>query len=63
MHCDSLMPRSSRYFMKDRDSRKFVEEISEALHIDIEQFFGKKVRVEVNETENAELFFFNGKPL
>lgn len=63
MHCDSLMPRSSRYFMKDRDSRKFVEEISEALHIDVEQFFGKKVRVEVNETENAELFFFNGKPL
>ncbi|MEJ2242043.1 MAG: hypothetical protein P8Y18_07875 [Candidatus Bathyarchaeota archaeon] len=47
------MPKSSRYFLKDRDSRKFIEEISETLHIDVEQFFGKKVRVEVKETENG----------
>jgi PUA-domain protein len=57
------MPKSSRYFLKDRDSRKFIEEILKTLGLHIEQLFGKKVRVEVNETENAELFFFNGKPL
>jgi PUA domain protein len=57
------MPKSSRYFMKDRDSRKFIEEILDTLRIDIEQFFGKKIRVEVNENENVKLFFFNGKPL
>lgn len=57
------MPKSSRYFLKDRDSRKFIEEILKTLGLDIEQLFGKKVRVEVNETENADLFFFNGKPL
>jgi PUA domain protein len=57
------MPKSSRYFMKDRDSRKFIEEILDTLRIDIEQFFGKKIRVEVNENENVKLFFFNRKPL
>ncbi len=49
--------------MKDRDSRKFVQEIIDTLQIDIEQLFGKKVRVEVNETQNGILFLFNGKPL
>lgn len=63
MHCECLMPKSSRYFLKDKDSRKFIEEISETLHLDVENLFGKKVRVEVKETENGDLFFFNGKPL
>lgn len=57
------MPKSSRFFLKDRDSRKFIEEISETLPIDVERLFGKKVRVEIKETENGDLFFFNGKPL
>lgn len=57
------MTKSSRYFLKDRDSRKFIEEISETLHMNVEQIFGKKVRVEVKETENGDLFFFNGKPI
>ena len=58
------MPRKrSRYFMKEKDSKRFLQDTSKMLHTNIEQLLGTKIRVEVNETETAEIFFFNGKPL
>lgn len=49
--------------MKAKDSKNFLSEVSETLGTDLKKLFDSKVRVEVNETETAELFIFNGKPL
>jgi PUA-domain protein len=57
------MPKRCRYFMKEKDSKKFFQDVSNIFHANFEQLLGKKIRIEINETENAEIFFFNGKPL
>jgi PUA domain protein len=49
--------------MKEKDSKRFLQDTSKMLHTNIEQLLGTKIRVEVNETETVEIFFFNGKPL
>jgi len=49
--------------MKEKDSKTFLQDASNIFHADLEQLLGKKMRIEINETENAEIFFFNGKPL
>ena len=58
------MPKNRRrYFLKEKDSKKLLLDVSKKLGTDIERVLGSKTRVEVNETETAEVFFFNGKPL
>ena len=58
------MPKKrQRHSLKSKDAKKFIQEVSERLGTDVEQFFGSKTRVEVNETETAELFIFDGRPL
>jgi PUA-domain protein len=52
-----------RYFLREKEAKRFLLEVSERLGTDAEQFLGSKTRVEVNEIENAELFIFNGKTL
>ena len=52
-----------RHSLKSKDAKKFIQEVSERLGTDVEQFIGSKTRVEVNETETAELFIFDGRPL
>ena len=52
-----------RYFLKEKDAKKLLLDASKTLRTDIEQLLGSKTRVEVNETETAEIFIFNGKPL
>lgn len=52
-----------RHSLRYKDAKRFLLEVSKRLGTDIEQFFGSKTRVEVNETETAELFIFNGRPL
>jgi PUA domain protein len=52
-----------RHSLKSKDAKKFLQEASERLGTGMEQFFGSKTRVEVNETETAELFIIDGKPL
>ena len=52
-----------RYSLKSKDAKKFLQEVSERLGTDMEQFFGSKTRVEVNYTETAELFILDGRPL
>lgn len=52
-----------RHSLKSKDTKRFLLEASELLGIDIEQFLESKARVEVNETETAEIFIFNGRPL
>lgn len=52
-----------RHPLKDKEAKKFLLEVSKRLGTDIEQLLGTKTRVEVNETETAEIFIFDGKPL
>jgi PUA-domain protein len=58
------MPKKRRrYSLKSKDAKRFLLEVSERLGTDVTQFFGSKTRVEINETETAELFIFDGRPL
>ena len=58
------MPKKRRrHFLKEKEAKRFLLEVSKTLGTDIEQLFGSKTRVEVNETETAGIFIFNGKPL
>ena len=57
------MPKHRRHSLKDKDAKRFLLEISKRLGTGIEQFIDSKTHIEVNVTEIAELFFFNGRPL
>lgn len=57
------MPKRQRHSLKSKDAKKFILEVTKRLGIDIDQFFESKTRVEVNETETAELFIINGRPM
>ena len=58
-----LPKKRRRHFLKEKEAKRFLLEISKTLGTDIEQLLGSKTGVEVNETEIAEIFFFNGRPL
>jgi len=58
-----LAKKRRRYFLKAKEAKRFLSDVSETFGADIEQFLESKSRVEVNETESAEIFFFNGTPL
>ena len=58
------MPKKPRrHFLKEKEARKLLFGFSQRLKTDIEQLLEAKSRIEVNETETAEIFIFNGKPL
>jgi len=58
-----LPKKRRRHFLKEKESKRFLLEVSKTLGTDIEQLLGSKTRVEVNETETAEIFIFNGRPV
>ena len=51
-----------RHFLKEKEAKKLFLDFSQRLKVDAEKLFGPKPRVEVNETEIAEIFTVNGKP-
>jgi PUA domain protein len=57
------LPKKRRYYMKAKEAKRFLLEASETLGTNIDQFLEPKTRVEVNQTETAEIFLFNGNPL
>jgi PUA domain protein len=58
-----LPKKRRRHFLKEKEAKRFLLEVSENLGTDIGQLVGSKTRVEVNETETAEVFIFGGRPL
>ena len=58
-----LPKKRRRHFLKEKESKRFLLEVSKTLGTDIERLLGSKTRVEMNETEAAEIFIFNGRPL
>ena len=57
------MPKRHRCSLKSKDAKKLILEVSKRLGTDIERFLESKIRVEVNETETAQIYIFNGRPL
>jgi len=54
--------KSRRHFLKEKEIKKLFLDFSQRLKVDAERLFGPTPRVEVNETEVAEIFIVNGKP-
>ncbi len=52
-----------RYFLKNKEATAFLENASEKLKVNLKQIFRAKVNVELVETEFAEIFLMNGKPI
>ena len=52
-----------RHFLKEKQAKRLFLDFSQRLKVDAERLFGPKPRVEVNETEVAEIFIVDGKPL
>jgi PUA-domain protein len=52
-----------RHFLKEKETRTFLTKASEKLGLDLEQFLKRKVDLEVVETDFAEIFLLNGKPI
>ncbi|MFQ5999407.1 MAG: DUF1947 domain-containing protein [Candidatus Bathyarchaeia archaeon] len=58
------MPKNPRrHFLKEKEVRKLLLDFHQRFKIDAEGLLGSKPRIEVNETEVAEIFIVNGKPL
>ena len=58
-----LPKKRRRHLLKEKEAKRFLVEVSETLGTDIEQLLEWKTGVEVNETDVAEVFFFDGRPL
>jgi PUA-domain protein len=58
-----LPKKRRRHLLKEKEAKKFLLEVSKTLGTDIKQLLGSKTGVEVNETEVAEVFLFDGRPL
>lgn len=58
-----LPKKRRRHFLKEKEAKRFLLEVSKTLGTNIEQMLDSKTGIEVNETETAELFIFNGRPL
>jgi PUA-domain protein len=55
--------KNRRYFLKAKESKALLAKVSEKLKTDLSLLFKDKVNVEVFETESAEIFLINAKPL
>jgi len=52
-----------RHFLKAKDAKNLLNVVSEKLGINLEQILKGKVKIELVETEFANIFLINGKPL
>jgi PUA domain protein len=52
-----------RYFLKDKEAKLLLNKISERVKVNLGQILSSKVKVEIVETEFAEIYLFNGKPI
>jgi PUA-domain protein len=61
---EKRMPeRFRRFFLKEKESKGVLGEASKRFKVDLQQIFKDKPRVEAVETEFAEIFLINGRPI
>ena len=56
------MPKSRRFFLKEREAKALVEEASIKLKVDLKRIFGSDFKVELTEADFGEVYLINGKP-
>jgi PUA-domain protein len=49
--------------LKEKEAKKFLQEVTNRLGTDVERLLGSKARVELDEIETTEVFIVNGRPL
>jgi PUA domain protein len=54
---------SRQYFLKEKEAKQLLASISEKLNVKPYELFGPKPRIERAETQIAEIFFINEKPI
>jgi PUA-domain protein len=52
-----------RHFLKAKEVKSILGEVSERLRVDLKQIFKSKVDMELVETDFAEIFVISGRPL
>lgn len=58
-----LPKKRHRHFLKGKNSKRFLLEVTETFRQNIASLLGSKTRVEVEETETHEIFIINQRPL
>jgi len=58
------MPQKQRrYPLKTKEAKQIIDQASQKLKLDFEAFFGAKASVEVAESDVAEVYLLDGRPL
>ncbi|MEM3700474.1 MAG: DUF1947 domain-containing protein [Candidatus Bathyarchaeia archaeon] len=52
-----------RYFLKDKETKLFLNRVSKRIKFNLKQILSPKVKMELIETEFAEIYVFDGKPI
>jgi PUA domain protein len=52
-----------RFFIRKREARRFLREVSQSLKINAEELFGSKPQIEVLETDKNRIYIVNGAPV
>jgi PUA domain protein len=52
-----------RHFLKDKETKIFLNKVPERIMVSLRQILNFKRNVELVETEFAEIYLFNGKPI
>ncbi|MDI6690294.1 MAG: DUF1947 domain-containing protein [Candidatus Bathyarchaeota archaeon] len=52
-----------RYFLKGKEAKLLLNKASERIGVDLRQILNFKMKAELVETEFAEIYLFNDKPL
>jgi PUA domain protein len=60
---DDVPKKRLRHFLKEKETKRLLLEVTKKLGTDIERLLGSKPHVELNEVETTEIFIFNGRPL
>jgi len=55
------MPKSRRFFLKEREAKALVEEAYRKLKVDLKRIFGSDFKVELTEADFGEVYLINGK--
>lgn len=54
---------SQRHFLKEKEAKKIILEFSGSVNVNTEQLLGSKPRIELVETQTAEVFIIDRKPV
>lgn len=52
-----------RHYLKEKETKSFLLEVTNKLGLGIERLIGSKPHVELNEIETIQVFIINGRPL